>query len=547
MARSIREADMRRIATSFIGVALVAFQIACSADAPAPTPPGQGPGPNPTPGASPLQIRLFTSNPNPIAGGCTLIQAVVSLNGSNVPDGTGVQFSTNFGTFQQDSGPTVSVPTQDGAAVTALCSPATGLSAVHATATVGSTTGSGTILIAFQSSSQQAPFFTTCSPSLGPNTGGTSLTLNGGRFFGDATTTRVTFMVAGITREGVVTAVTPNAVTVTTPAFPEAVAPTVPVTINLTLGTNSVNPTTLTVPNCFVYGTAAGGTATITAVLPSSGSKAGNTRVTIVGSGFSAPVQVFFGAQEANVLSVSFNQIIVLSPGLVPPATPGAVDVRVHEVLSGQDAVLAGSFRYVQPLAITSAQNTQQRVDQPFSQVTIFGGGFEAPVAVSLAGIPAAVISVSATEVIVLPGTPFVSDCNDVTGPIGVTKINTGETATGADFHYLITQTAPSFRGVSPATASAGTLVTVSGIGFSTVSSITVGGKTVSASFDPGTQTINFSAPDFTNGTPPKCVAPNPAGTQTPVGGPVDITVRTIFGCAATASGAFQPTAACVP
>jgi len=538
---------MRRIATSFLGVALVAFQIACSADAPAPTPPGQGPGPNPTPGASPLQVRLFTSNPNPVAGGCTLIQAVVSLNGSNVPDGTGVQFSTNFGTFQQDSGPTVSVTTQDGAAVTALCSTASGLSAVRATATVSGTTGTGSILIAFQPSSQAAPFFTTCSPSLGPNTGGTALTLNGGRFFGDPATTRVTFTAAGVTREAVVTSVTANAVTVTTPAFPEAVAPTVPVTITLTLGTNSVNPTTLTIPNCFVFGTAAGGTATITAVLPSSGSKSGNTRVTIVGSGFAAPVQVFFGAQEANVLSVSFNQIIVLSPALQPPAAAGPVDVRVHEVASGQDAVLAGSFRYVQPIAITAADNTQQRVDQPFSQVTIFGGGFEAPVAVTLAGIPASVISVSATEIIVLPGRPFVTDCNDVSGPISVTNINTGETATGPNFRYLIAQTAPVFRSVNPSSGTAGTLVSVTGVGFNTVSSVIVGGKAVSASFDPGTGTIAFSAPDFTGGTPPKCVAPNPAGTLTPVGGPVDITLTTIFGCSATASAAFQPMAACVP
>ena len=153
---------MRRIATSILGVALAAFYLACSADAPAPTPPGGPPGNSPTPGSSPLQVRLFTSNANPIAGGCTLIQAIVTLNGSNVPDGTGVAFSSDLGVFQQNGGPVVSVTTQGGAAVTALCSTSAGLANVRATASVGSNTGSGTIAVAFQPSTQTAPFFSSC-------------------------------------------------------------------------------------------------------------------------------------------------------------------------------------------------------------------------------------------------------------------------------------------------------------------------------------------------------------------------------------------------
>src|SRR6202171_6554045 len=101
---------MRRHALTLLGIALVAFQLACSADAPAPTPPNQGGGgPRPTPGVSPLQVRLFTSNPNPTAGGCTMIQAIVTLNGVNVADGTGVAFSTDFGTFSQNGLAIVSV------------------------------------------------------------------------------------------------------------------------------------------------------------------------------------------------------------------------------------------------------------------------------------------------------------------------------------------------------------------------------------------------------------------------------------------------------
>src|SRR5262249_19635094 len=117
---------MRRIVNILVGVALLgAASWYCSSDAPSPTPPrANTPGPS---GSSPLQIRLFTSNANPIAGSCTAIQALVTLNGNNVPDGTGVSFTTDLANsvFQQNLLPLISVVTQGGVATTALCSTAT--------------------------------------------------------------------------------------------------------------------------------------------------------------------------------------------------------------------------------------------------------------------------------------------------------------------------------------------------------------------------------------------------------------------------------------
>ena len=138
-----------------------------------------------------------------MAGSCTVIQAVVTLNGANVADGTGVSLSTDLANsfFSQNGLPLISVVTQGGTATTALCSTVSGVATVRANATVGSQTASATISIAFQPSPQVAPFFSFCSPSFGPSTGGTTLTINGGRFFGDTTTTRATFTAAGITRE----------------------------------------------------------------------------------------------------------------------------------------------------------------------------------------------------------------------------------------------------------------------------------------------------------------------------------------------------------
>jgi len=420
---------MRRIALILLGAALVgAASWFCSSDAPAPTPPGGGGGPT---GTSALQIRLFTSNANPGAGSCTVIEAVVTLNGASVPDGTGVEFSTDLST-SFFSPPLISVVTRGGTATTALCSTEAGLATVRANVTVGSLKASATISIRFQPSATVAPFFTFCSPSFGPSTGGTTLTINGSRFFGNTTTTRATFTAAGITREAVVTSVSATAVTLITPAFPEATSPSVPVSITLTFGTTSASPVTLSVPNCFAFGTTAASNPKITAVLPSSGSNEGNTRVTIIGSGFVLPVQVFFGPVEAQVLSVSFNQIIVLTPpasGAGLPNLNKTVDVRVHEVNSGLEDTLTGGFRFVVPLQITAIDNSRQ--EAPFTPVTIHGQGFLAPVAVYLAGIPASVISVSATELLVLPG-PLPSPCTSKeNGAVVVTNIESGDTATG--------------------------------------------------------------------------------------------------------------------
>ena len=135
-----------------------------------------------------LQIQLFTSDANPKAGTCTLIQAIVTLNGNPVPDGTGVAFSTDFGTFGQNGLPLVSVvTTQGGAAVTALCAPerrAPPRSRRHGDGRRQDRTRR-TLPISFQPSAQAAAVRLLLQPELRRRTtGGTTVTLNGGRFFG---------------------------------------------------------------------------------------------------------------------------------------------------------------------------------------------------------------------------------------------------------------------------------------------------------------------------------------------------------------------------
>jgi hypothetical protein len=528
---------MRRTAIALTLVALVVVGLyACSADAPTAPKPGNNGGGQ---GSSALTIQLFTSDANPKAGTCTLVQAVVSLNGNPVPDGTGVSFTTDFGAFSQSGVPLVSVVTQNGAAVTALCGPGAGTAKIHAAATVQGKNGSANLSVVFQPDSGTLPFVASCNPSFGAKEGGTSLQLNGGRFFGTPSTTRVTFTVNGVTRDGVVQSIAANAVTVLTPGFSEFAAPALPAAVTLILGTNLPQPVSVSLPNCFTFGTSSSGTPTISAILPSSGTTEGGTRVTIVGSGFSTQgVQVFFGTKEASLVSVNYNQIVVLSPRHL--ATDGGlvVGVTVKNIGNG---IVSGSanFTYGPPVQLTAIGPNDILALPPFPPVTIYGNGFQAPMAVSLAGIAANVVSVSATEIVVVPGTPQISGCADVTGEVSVTNINSGDGNTGLNFRYNVTGSTPIINSVSPSSGdvTTGTVtLTITGANLTLVTRVTIGGRSTTFTVV-NDSTITAPVPDNFAAAPP-CPSGVAPGTPTKISD-ADVTVTNTFGCSATLSQAF--------
>ncbi len=542
---------MRRITIGTTALALVAHLIGCAADAPTAPKPGSGGKNN---GA--LQIALFTSDANPGAGACSLLQAVATLNGANVPDGTGIAFSTDLGFFSQNGNQTISVVTTGGAATTSVCSSSAGVAKVRASASVQGKSGSAGLSIAFQSS-PSAGFVDSCTPTFGNPAGGTALTLSGGRFTGTLGTTRVLFTAAGVSREALVTNVSPTQINLITPGFPEVSGVSSPVQIQIFFGFGTPSPTTLTAPNCFVFSTAPAGVPVVTAVLPSSGKNEGNTRVSIVGSGFVAPLQVFFGTVEATVQSVSYNQVVALSPpafGVGAPNLNQTVDVRVREVNSGQEGTLSAGFRYTPAIQITAASNTTQPGSGPFTPVTIFGQGFEAPVAVTLAGVAARVISVAATELVVVPSAPLVASCADISGEIAVTNINTGDsTSSGSKltFNYLVAAFGPVITSVSPASAnvpSTGLDITISGANLGNVS-VTVGGKTAAiTSSSTGGNSITVHIPPSSAAASTCGPSDTPGVTLLPVGGAIDVVV-TDRGttCSATFTGGFQYLLPCTP
>ena len=134
---------------------------------------------------SALTIQLFTNDANPKAGTCTLIEAIVTLNGTAVPDGTSVNFSTDFGTFAQNGLPLVSVVTTERrggrrpSAAPARDRRRSRPRRPRRQDRLGEPRRSSS-----SPRRRTLPFVSSCSPSFGPKEGGTTLTLNGGRFFG---------------------------------------------------------------------------------------------------------------------------------------------------------------------------------------------------------------------------------------------------------------------------------------------------------------------------------------------------------------------------
>jgi hypothetical protein len=184
---------------------------------------------------------------------------------------------------------------------------------------------------------------------------------------------------------------------------------------------------------------------------PRSAPLPGGTRITIFGEGFQAPVQVFFGDAEAQVISVNFDQVSVIAPaghGL------GEVPVRVANVLSSTSTEKSDVFRYA-PKAVISVAGPTQGPASGGTRLTIDGEGFEDPMAVIVAGVPAQVIRTTPSQIIAVTSPITLSSCADASGPINIVNIDTGDSAAGPAFTYVVAH--PVITSVAPAIIAGGT------------------------------------------------------------------------------------------
>jgi hypothetical protein len=188
-------------------------------------------------------------------------------------------------------------------------------------------------------------------------------------------------------------------------------------------------------------------------------------------------VAVSLGGIAQPATSVTGTEIVSVSSGRIEVRSPAAlgfgqdnqnqlVAILVRNLTSGLASVRPSAFQYGTPVLITAVGPT---VVPYFGGVlvTIHGQGFDAPVAVSLGGIAQPATSVTGTEIVVATQPIVTAQCQDVTGPISVTNIETGGSATaqGLTFTYRVVAFSPVIFGVNPnAGPQAGnTLVTITG------------------------------------------------------------------------------------
>lgn len=452
--------------------ALLALFAGCKGESPTAPPPitgtsGGGTGSGATEPPVGASIALAATNTSPFTGSTSTITATVTLNNAAVPNGTAVEFATitanaNF-TDTTDNPTTLIRTTTAGIAKATVTSSTAGPVVVNVT--VNNVTKS--ITVTFQDAvipvipPSNAPTISTVSPSSGLPTGNQQVVITGTNF---RTPVRVLFDPGSgqASKEAFVTNVTPTQITVISPAFDLGVSQQLVVSVIVIVEAGLPTELRATKATAFTY-TAAVLTPVVKAVAPTSGPIDGGTRITIIGDAFEAPVQVFFGSAQAQVLSVTFHQIDVMSPTARDTnpngsgAVTGPVDIRILNVNSGKSVTAPAAFRYVNKMQITAITPDQG----PFTggtRFTIDGTGFSDPVTVYLDGIAASVIKVSASEIVGISNGIALSSCADSNGPVVVTNVDNGDTAT-APVGWIYRVQKPVIVRVQPSTAPFTTLV----------------------------------------------------------------------------------------
>ncbi len=171
--------------------------------------------------------------------------------------------------------------------------------------------------------SASAPAVTAVTPSSGPTSGGTTVTITGTGFSG---ATKVAF---GALRATSFTVVSATQITAVTPAQPSGVRP---VLVTTALGGTSASGGP---PDAFSY---IAPTPRLLSVSPQSGPVSGGTTVTIAGTGFTGTTKVAFGAAAAGSLTVVSDTKITA----VTPAEPAGTRVVYVTTADGGNSPSAG-------------------------------------------------------------------------------------------------------------------------------------------------------------------------------------------------------------
>jgi hypothetical protein len=250
---------------------------------------------------------------------------------------------------------------------------------------------------------------------------------------------------------------------------------------------------------------------TVTGIIPARGPVAGNTIVTITGTGFTGTTAVKFGTTKniTPLTVVSDTRITVKSPA----HAAGTVNVRVTTPVGTSTVVAGDRFTYTPRPTVTSISPTKGPLSGN-TLVTITGTGFTGATAVRFGG------SAGTNRTVVSATQITVRSPAHAAGPVDIRVTTPGGTSTiaaGDKFTYVA---APTITNISPASGprAGGTLVTITGTGFTGATAVKFGGSA-------GSSRTVVSATQITVRSPAHA-----AGT-------VDIRVTTPGGTSAVAAG----------
>jgi hypothetical protein len=170
----------------------------------------------------------------------------------------------------------------------------------------------------------EPPTLSSISPTEGPATGGTTITLTGTDFISGATVT-----IGG----SACTPVTFNSATEMT-----CPSPVLAGTASFTVVVTNPDSQTDNIASAFT----AEAVPTFTTITPNSGTLAGGTNVTITGTNFEAGATIYFGATGVSADSLNSTTIVATVPS---SASTGAVDVRIQNS-NGEEVTSSGAFTY---------------------------------------------------------------------------------------------------------------------------------------------------------------------------------------------------------
>lgn len=309
-------------------------------------------------------------------------------------------------------------------------------------------------------SAAPAPQITGISPSGGPIYGGTLVTITGSGFTG---ATNVQF---GEKNGTALDVINDSRLTIITPANP---AGTVDVSVYSAAGARS----TWMASAVYMYEEVA--RPRVSGVSPSSGPVTGDTVVTITGSGFNGAENVRFGEKYARDMNViNDGQLTVRTPA----SSPGSVPITVKNTVgSGSSQGSAAMFLYEFPFPELTGISPSSGSTLGGTVVSITGSGLSGATVVQFGGVHGTGLTVIDDRWLTVISPP------NPPGTVGISVINpdhTGNSAGAATvFRYDIP--VPKLSNISPSSGptAGGTVVIITGSGFTGTKSVKFGGKSV--------------------------------------------------------------------